>query len=47
MRSNSPSNQQYIKPTCENVRQINGYNLNTASLLTYVSLLTGKLEREN
>ncbi len=46
MRSNSPYNQQYIKPTCENVRQINGYNINTASLSTYVSLLTGKIARE-
>ncbi len=47
MRSNSPYNQQYIKPTCENVRQINGYNINTASLSTYVSLLTGKIEGES
>ncbi len=35
----------FIKPTCEIVRQMNGYNINTASLLTYVSLLNGR-ERE-
>ncbi len=34
-----------IKPTCEIVRRINGYNINTASLLKYVSLLNGR-ERE-
>ncbi len=36
----------FIKPTCEIVRQMNGYNINTASLLTYVSLLNGKIDRE-
>ncbi len=39
-------NQMFIKPTCEIVRQMNGYNINTASLLTYVSLLNVKIDRE-
>ncbi len=35
-------NQQYIKPTCENVIQINGYNINTASLLHTLVFSMGK-----
>ncbi len=34
-------NQMFIKQTCAIVRQMNVYNINTASLLTYVSLLNG------